>query len=125
MIVGSQPETAIDLIRARMGRPWAWANSSDVTSVAEEPSVSGTCCAGGYGAFRQERGFQGGEAFRGRVGADAAVLIDHAVGRLDRHDFIVEAAGFLCLGRLAVAFHGEGFLRLTGELVLRSPDSRR
>ena len=42
LVLGSsQPDTAVALMRARIFRPWALANSSDVTSVADAPSVRG------------------------------------------------------------------------------------
>ena len=41
MTSGEQPATAIERIRASGVRPWSFAYSSDVTSTADAPSVSG------------------------------------------------------------------------------------
>ncbi len=90
MISGRQPDTAVDLMRAKIVRPLAFANSSEVTSVADAPSVSGEGRPRRDRAGDVERGLEGGQGFRRRFRTDAAVFGNGlAVGDIDRDDFIL------------------------------------
>src|SRR5260221_1755490 len=72
----------------------------------------------GHGSRRIESRRERRKRLLAGVRANAAIAVDDALARLDRHDLILELARLLRRRRLAVAGDGDLLLLLAGDLVL-------